>query len=57
MKKYNLVVVGGGFFGVVAALVAAREGVEVLLVEKGKLSQRCCGKLPGQSIYAILDNY
>ncbi|MCQ2735337.1 MAG: FAD-dependent oxidoreductase [Alphaproteobacteria bacterium] len=33
MKKYNLVVVGGGLSGVAAAVSAAREGLEVLLVE------------------------
>ncbi len=35
MKKFDLVVVGGGFAGVAAALSAARAGVAVLLVEKG----------------------
>jgi len=34
MKKYNLVVVGGGISGVAAAVSAAREGLSVLLVEK-----------------------
>jgi len=34
MKKYDLVVVGGGFAGFAAALAAARMGVEVLIVEK-----------------------
>ncbi|MBQ2705049.1 MAG: FAD-dependent oxidoreductase [Clostridia bacterium] len=34
MKKYDLIVVGGGFAGVTAALEAARHGVDVLLVEK-----------------------
>lgn len=35
MKKYNLIVVGGGFTGCAAALSAAREGLSVLLIEKG----------------------
>ncbi len=35
MEKYDLVVVGGGFAGIAAAISAAREGSRVLLVEKG----------------------
>ena len=35
MRKYELVVVGGGFAGVAAAIAAARAGVDVLLVDKG----------------------
>lgn len=34
MKKYNLIVVGGGLSGCAAAIAAAREGLSVLLVEK-----------------------
>ena len=34
MKKYDVVVVGGGFAGVAAALAARRTGAEVLIVEK-----------------------
>lgn len=34
MKKYNLIVVGGGLSGVAAAVSAAREGLSVLLIEK-----------------------
>ena len=34
MKKYDLVVIGGGFSGVASALAAAREGAKVLIVEK-----------------------
>ena len=35
MKKYDVLVVGGGFAGVAAALAAAREGAKVLIAEKG----------------------
>lgn len=35
MKKYDLIVVGGGFAGAAAAIAAARGGVRVLIVEKG----------------------
>ncbi len=34
MKKYDLLVAGGGLTGVAAAVAAAREGLKVLLVEK-----------------------
>ena len=34
MKKYDLIVVGGGFAGVAAAISAARKGLAVLIVEK-----------------------
>ena len=34
MKKYDVIVAGGGFTGVAAAAAAAREGLNVLLVEK-----------------------
>lgn len=35
MKRYDVVVVGGGFSGVAAAMAASREGSRVLLIEKG----------------------
>lgn len=35
MEKYNLIVAGGGLSGVCAAISAAREGLKVLLIEKG----------------------
>ena len=34
MKKYDIAVIGGGFAGASAALAAAREGANVLIVEK-----------------------
>lgn len=34
MRKYNLIVVGGGLTGVCASIAAAREGLDVLLIEK-----------------------
>lgn len=34
MKKYDLIVVGGGFSGTMAACAAARDGMSVLLLEK-----------------------
>ena len=34
MKKYNLIVVGGGLSGVAASIAAARDGLTVLLIEK-----------------------
>ncbi|MCQ2447238.1 MAG: FAD-dependent oxidoreductase, partial [Clostridia bacterium] len=33
--KYDLIVVGGGFTGVAAAIAAAREGLKVLIAEAG----------------------
>ena len=42
MKKYDLVVVGGGFAGVSAAIAAAREGSMVLL---WKRATRSAGRL------------
>ena len=35
MKKYDLIVVGGGLTGIAASVCAAREGMKVLLCEQG----------------------
>ena len=40
-KIYDLIVVGGGFAGVAAAIEAARSGLQVLLIEK----YNCLGAL------------
>ena len=34
MKEYDLAVIGGGFAGVAAAIAAAREGADVIIIEK-----------------------
>lgn len=46
MKKYDIAVIGGGFAGTAAAIAAAREGAEVILVEKGNcLGGAACSAL------------
>lgn len=50
MKKYDVVVVGGGFAGVAAAVAAAREGATVLIVEKGN----CLG---GAAVHALVNPF
>lgn len=47
MKKYDLVVVGGGISGVSAAVAAARQGLQVLLIEK-------IGALGGAMSYSLV---
>lgn len=46
MKKYDLIVAGGGFAGCAAAICAAREGLQVLLVEQAN----CLGGAPANCL-------
>ena len=50
MKKYDVIVIGGGFAGTAAALAAAREGASVLLVEKGN----CLG---GAAVHSLVNPF
>ncbi len=45
-NKYDLIVVGGGFAGVCAAISAARKGVDVLLIER----YNCLGGAAGNAL-------
>lgn len=47
MNKYDLIVVGGGISGIATAVSAAREGLKVLLIEKG-------GTLGGAMSYSLV---
>ena len=47
MKKYDVAVIGGGFAGVAAALSAARQGAEVIIVEKAN----CLGGAAAENLY------
>ncbi len=49
-KKYEIVVVGGGFAGAAAAIGAAREGKRVLLIEK----YNCLG---GAAVYDLVNPF
>ncbi len=52
MKKYNLIVVGGGLSGVAAAVSAKREGLSVLIIEReGSLG----GALSHNAVYPFMD--
>ena len=50
LKKYNLIVVGGGYAGCAAAVSAARQGLKVLLIEKGN----CLG---GAAVNCLVNPY
>lgn len=58
MKKYNLIVVGGGLTGCAAALSAAREGLSVLLIEKGNAmggAPAQCQVIPYMPYWTMID--
>lgn len=46
MKKYDLIVAGGGFAGCASAISAAREGLQVLLIEQAN----CLGGAPSNCL-------
>ena len=50
MKRYQLVVVGGGFAGAAAAISAGRAGVSTLLIERGN----CLG---GAAAHALVNPF
>lgn len=50
MERYNVIVVGGGFAGIGAALAASREGKKVLLIEQS-------GALGGAAINSLVMPY
>ncbi len=52
-KKFDLIVVGGGFSGTCAAIEAARKGLSVLLVEK----YNCLGGAPNNCLVMPFMNY
>lgn len=58
MKKYDVIVVGGGFAGVAAAISAARGGASVLLVEQANClggTATNCLVLPFMPYYTTID--
>lgn len=52
-KRFDLIVVGGGFSGTCAAIEAARKGLSVLLVEK----YNCLGGAPNNCLVLPFMNY
>ena len=53
MKEFDLVIIGGGPGGYVAAIRGAQEGAKVALVEKRKLGGTCLnwGCIPTKALY------
>ena len=54
--NYELIVVGGGFAGVAAAISAAKNGVDVT-DRKVQLPWRCSEQCSCNAVYALLDHY
>lgn len=59
MEKYDLIVIGGGPAGYVAAIRAAQLGAKVALIEKDKLGGTCLnrGCIPTKAIIACTNLY
>jgi pyruvate/2-oxoglutarate dehydrogenase complex dihydrolipoamide dehydrogenase (E3) component len=57
MRRYDLVVIGGGTAGLIAALVAAGAGARVCLVERARVGGECLwtGCVPSKSLLAAAD--
>ena len=53
MKKYDLIVIGAGSGGLVAATSANREGLKVALLEKNKIGGECThyGCIPSKAFF------
>ncbi len=54
---YDLIVIGGGPAGASAAITAARNGVRVLLLERGRFPrQKVCGEFVSAESWGMLDD-
>lgn len=53
MKKYDLIVAGGGFAGVAAAIASARKGLSVLIIEKSN----CFGGAASNSFVLLFGGF
>src|SRR5579885_293610 len=54
-KNYDLVVIGGGPAGTAAAIMCARTGARVLLLERGRFPrQKVCGEFTSAEALTIL---
>ena len=59
-EKFDAIVVGGGIAGTVSAYLLAKEGLEVLLVERGNYSgskNMTGGRIYSHSLEKIMPNF